>query len=138
MGLIAFLLAFVGAGPYTLLASRPICQDLDQIGIGPGADRSVTLVPSFQPWLPVQQPAVLAGNDLGLTLAMPATHAVRLTWARSDGTHYLYRNLFDPSDTGSLLILPLAELDDNYFEDRLDLQAGTYFCLLVMLNAASR
>ena len=134
MGLIAFLLAFVSVGPY-LWQVDPSAQDLDQIGIGPGADRSVTLAPPFQPWLPVQQSTILANNALGLTLTMPATtQAVRLMWARADGTRYrLYRNLFDPSDTGSFG-LPLAELDRSYFEDRLDLQAGTYFYSLVMLD----
>jgi oligopeptide transport system permease protein len=73
---------------------------------------------------------------MGLTLTMPATtQAVRLMWARADGVRYrLYRNLFDPSDTGSFG-LPLVELDRSYFEDRLDLQAGTYFYSLVMLDA---
>ena len=85
IGLIAFLLAFVSVGPY-LWQVDPSVQDLDQIGIGPGADRSVTLVPSFQPWLPEQQSTILADNDLGLTLTMLATtQAVRLMWARSDG-----------------------------------------------------
>ena len=135
MGLIACLLAFVSAGPH-LWQVDPSVQDLDQIGIGPGADRSVTLVPSFQPWLPEQQSTILADNELGLTLTMPATtQAVRLVWSRSDGMRYrLYRNLFDPSDTGSFG-LPLAELDRSYFEDRLDLQAGAYFYSLVMLDA---
>ena len=135
MGLIAFLLAFVSVGPY-LWQVDPSVQDLDQIGIGPGADRSVTLAPPFQPWLPEQQSTILADNAMGLTLTMPATtQAVRLMWARADGVRYrLYRNLFDPSDTGSFG-LPLAELDRSYFEDRLDLQAGTYFYSLVMLDA---
>ena len=135
MGLIAFLLAFVSVGPY-LWQVDPSVQDLDQIGIGPGADRSVTLAPPFQPWLPEQQSTILADNAMGLTLTMPATtQAVRLMWARADGVRYrLYRNLFDPSDTGSFG-LPLAELDRSYFEDRLDLKAGTYFYSLVMLDA---
>ena len=127
LGLIAFLLAFVSIGPY-LWQVDPSAQDLDQIGIGPGADRSVTLAAPFQPWLPEQQATTLDDNVLGFTLAMPATtQAVRLVWTMENSARYrLYRNLFDPSDTGSFG-LPLAELDRSYFEDRLDLQAGTYY-----------
>lgn len=135
LGLIAFLLAFVSIGPY-LWQVDPSAQDLDQIGIGPGADRSVTLAAPFQPWLPEQQATTLDDDFLGFTLAMPATtQAVRLVWTMEPGSRYrLYRNLFDPSDTGSFG-LPLAELDRSYFEDRLDLHAGTYYYSLVMLDA---
>ena len=80
LGLITFLLAFVSIGP-ALWPVDPSAQDLDQIGIGPGADRSVTLAAPFKAWSPKQQSVTLADNDLGFTLATPAnTQAVRLAW----------------------------------------------------------
>ena len=78
LGLIAFLLAFVSLGP-ALWRIDPSAQDLDQIGIAPGADRTVTLAAPFEPWNLQQQPATLSDNSLGFTLALPAsTQAVRL------------------------------------------------------------
>lgn len=135
LGLIAFLLAFVSIGP-ALWQVDPSAQDLDQIGIGPGADRTVTLAAPFEPWNPEQQILTRANNALGLTLAMPAnTQAVRLVWtATSAPRHRLYRNLFDPQTTGSLG-LPLVDRDQPWFEDRLDLQPGTYYYTLVPLSA---
>lgn len=135
LGLIAFLLAFVSLGP-ALWRIDPSAQDLDQIGIAPGADRTVTLAAPFEPWNPQQQPATLSDNSLGFTLALPAsTQAVRLAWAATGATRYrLYRNVFDPETTGSLG-LPLVERDQPWFEDRLDLQSGTYYYTLVPLTA---
>ena len=135
LGLIAFLLAFVSIGP-ALWQVDPSAQDLDQIGIGPGADRTVTLAAPFEPWNPEQQILTRANNALGLTLAMPAnTQAVRLVWTTTSAPRYrLYRNLFDPQTTGSLG-LPLVDRDQPWFEDRLDLQPGTYYYTLVPLSA---
>jgi oligopeptide transport system permease protein len=69
---------------------------------------------------------------------MPAnTQAVRLIWSQQgpQQTRYrLYRNLFAPNDTGSFG-LPLAVVDRSWFEDRLDLQPGTYHYTLVALDA---
>ena len=134
LGLITFLLAFVSIGP-ALWPVDPSAQDLDQIGIGPGADRSVTLAAPFKAWSPQQQSVTLADNDLGFTLATPAnTQAVRLAWtATGPARHRLYRNVFDPETTGSLG-LPLADRDQPWFEDRLDLQPGTYYYTLVPLS----
>ena len=42
--------------------------------------------------------------------------------------------MFDPETTGSLG-LPLVERDQPWFEDRLDLQSGTYYYTLVPLTA---
>ena len=92
--LIAFLLAFVSIGP-ALWQVDPSAQDLDQIGIAPGADRTVTLAAPFEPWNPAAtNPATLSNNALGLTLAMPAnTQAVRLVWTATGAPrHRLYRN----------------------------------------------
>ena len=134
LGLIGFLLAFVSIGP-ALWKVDPSAQDLKQIGIGPGAARKVILAAPLTPWLPQPQSLMLADNALGFTLATPAnTQAVRLHWASESGTRYrLYRNLFNPLDTGSFG-LPLADLDRDYFEDRLDLQAGGYYYSLVRLD----
>ena len=135
LGLITCLLAFVSIGP-ALWQVDPSAQDLDQIGIGPGADRTVTLAAPFEPWNPQQQPVTLADNAIGLTLATPAnTQAVRLAWAATGAArHRLYRNVFDPETTGSLG-LPLVDRDQPWFEDRLDLQPGTYYYTLVPLSA---
>ncbi len=141
MSLIVFLLAFVSIGP-GLWQVDPAAQHLDQIGIGPGADRQVTLAEPFQQWQPSISDIALADNPLGLTLAMPAnTQAVRLIWSEQvpqqqpQQTRYrLYRNLFAPKDTGSFG-LPLAVVDRSWFEDRLDLQPGTYHYTLVALDA---
>ena len=64
LGLITCLLAFVSIGP-ALWQVDPSAQDLDQIGIGPGADRTVTLAAPFEPWNPQQQSVTLADNALG-------------------------------------------------------------------------
>lgn len=137
LGLILFLLAFVTVGP-TVWTVDPSAQDVDQIGIGPGADRHVTLTAPLTPWEPqtMAPPTASTDNPLGFTLAEPATtQAVRLTWVDHDSPHRLYRNLFAPADTGSYG-LPLADLDTPYFEDRLDLQPETYYYTLVALDAA--
>ena len=137
LGLILALLAFVTVGPM-LWTVDPSVQDVDQIGISPGADRQVTLTTPFMPWEPeaLTPPTPSTGNPLGFTLAQSATtQSVRLTWADQDSTRRLYRNLFAPQDTGSFG-LPLADLDTPYFEDRLDLQPETYYYTLVALDAA--
>ena len=119
LGLILFLLAFVTVGP-TVWTVDPSAQDVDQIGIGPGADRQVILTTPLTPWEPQPWPHP---RPVPITrwalLAEPATtQAVRLTWVDHDSPHRLYRNLFAPADTGSYG-LPLADLDTPYFEDRL-------------------
>jgi oligopeptide transport system permease protein len=137
LGLILALLAFVTVGPMVWTVD-PSVQDVDQIGISPGADRQVTLTTPFIPWEPeaLTPPTPSTGNPLGFTLAQSATtQSVRLTWADQDSPRRLYRNLFAPEDTGSFG-LPLADLDTPYFEDRLDLQPETYYYTLVALDAA--
>jgi len=137
LGLILALLAFVTVGPMVWTVD-PSVQDVDQIGISPGADRQVTLTTPFIPWKPeaLTPPTPSTGNLLGFTLAQSATtQSVRLTWADQDSPRRLYRNLFAPEDTGSFG-LPLADLDTPYFEDRLDLQPETYYYTLVALDAA--
>lgn len=137
LALIAFLIAFVTLGP-AIWRVDPAAQDLDQIGISPGADRGATLAEPFSPWVPKLQELALAKNPLGFTLAMPATtQVVRLAWA-SDGApsrHRLYRNVFNPAETGSFG-LPLVDRDLAWFEDRLDLQPVTYYYTLMALDAA--
>jgi oligopeptide transport system permease protein len=135
LGLILALLAFVTLGP-VIWTVDPSAQDVDQIGLGPGADRKVTLAAPLMPWEPqtLITPAASADNPLGFTVVEPATtQAVRLAWAASGTSHRLYRNLFPPQDTGSFG-LPIADLDTPYFEDRLDLQPTTYYYTLVALD----
>ena len=96
-------------GPYTSGEVDPSAQDLDQIGIAPGAERRVTLAAPFRALESEQQATRLDDNVLGFTLAMPATtQAVRLGLVNGEcDSPSLYRNVFDPIDTGSLG-LPLA------------------------------
>lgn len=138
LGLILALMAFVTVGPVVWTVD-PSAQDLDQIGISPGADRSVTLAQPFTPWTPAQRLAATAlSADAGLSLAQPATtQAVRLIWPDAGTSYRLYRNIFNPQDTGAFG-LPLADLQQPYFEDRLDLQPGTYFYTLVTLDPAGQ
>jgi oligopeptide transport system permease protein len=94
LGLILALLAFVTVGPMVWTVD-PSVQDVDQIGISPGADRQVTLTTPFIPWEPeaLTPPTPSTGNPLGFTLAQSATtQSVRLTWADQDSPRRLYRN----------------------------------------------
>ena len=75
-----FLAGLCEHWPY-LWQVDPSAQDLDQIGIGPGADRSVTLAAPFETWLPTTSHQRWTTMFWALPLAMPAnTQAVRLVW----------------------------------------------------------
>jgi oligopeptide transport system permease protein len=112
----------------------PARQDIDQISLPPGTDRNAVVVAPYQPWF---GDANLAGE--GLRLAAPGTtQAVRLQWDVLPGAngHRVYRNLF-PVGPEYAYGIPLAEILNNdtlYFEDRLDLQPGTYFYSVVALG----
>jgi oligopeptide transport system permease protein len=146
--LIIGLVTFTLAGPY-LWTIDPSAQDLDQIGIAPGADRNVTIAPAYQPWYgPKNDQAYADDNALGLVLVGDATsQAVRLTWkntwkrdwngADNGQTNYgykIYRTLF-ALNPGDAFGLPLMETKNHYFEDRLDLQPSDYYYTVVALDS---
>jgi len=142
--LIIGLVTFTLAGPY-LWTIDPSAQDLDQIGMAPGADRNVTIAPAYEPWYgPTDDQAYANDNALGLTLVGDATsQAVRLTWqgawrgndyAQTDYGYKIYRTLF-PLDAGDAFGLPLMESKNHYFEDRLDLQPTDYYYTVVALDS---
>lgn len=127
------LLVFTLIGPL-LWTVDPARQDLDQISLPPGTDRTAVVVETYQPWFGDE---FLPGE--GLRLAEPATtQAVRLQWEILPGAngHRVYRNLF-PVGAELAYGIPLAEILNNetlYFEDRLDLSPGTYFYSVVALG----
>ena len=138
--LIIGLVTFTLAGPY-LWTIDPSAQDLDQIGMAPGADRNVTIAPAYQPWYgPTDDQTYANDNALGLTLVGNATsQAVRLAWRGNDYDqanygYKIYRTLF-PLDAGDAFGLPLMESKNHYFEDRLDLQPTDYYYTVVALDS---
>jgi len=136
--LIVGLLAFTFIGPM-IWTVDPSSQDVDQISIAPGADRSATLVKDYEPWYgELSEDFVANDNAVGLTFAeAPSTQSVRLSWQpqgqRAAGGYRIYRNLF-PITAGRSLGLPLAETQSLYFEDRLDLRPIDYYYSVVALN----
>lgn len=138
--LIIGLLLFTFVGPFVWTVD-PSAQDVDQISIAPGADRSATLVEDYQPWYgELSSGFVHNDNALGLTFARAtSTQAVRLVWqdqgATAPGGYRIYRNLF-PISPGGALGLPLAETQNLYFEDRLDLRPIDYHYSVVALDTS--
>ncbi len=139
--LIFGLITFTLAGPH-LWTIDPSAQDLDQIGMAPGADRNVTIAPAYQPWYGPTSDVIYADdNPLGLVLVGDATsQAVRLAWQETGlgagQTNYgykIYRTLF-ALNVGDAFGLPLMETQNHYFEDRLDLQPTDYYYTVVALD----
>ena len=136
--LIIGLLAFTFIGPM-IWTVDPSSQDVDQISIAPGADRSAILVKDYEPWYgELSEDFVANDNAVGLTLAVaPSTQSVRLSWQaqgeRAAGGYRIYRNLF-PITAGRSLGLPLAETQNLHFEDRLDLRPIDYYYSVVALD----
>src|SRR5690554_3349486 len=118
------LLLFAFAGPLVWRVD-PALQDVDQISIAPGADRTARIVAPYQAWDGVFAAAEYA-NTSGLRLAAePTTLAVRLQWDAVDGGeleraagYRVYRNHYPIAQTDSLG-LPLADIvngSDLYYE----------------------
>lgn len=132
------LLLFAFAGPLVWRVD-PAQQDVDQISIGPGADRAARVVAPFEPWDGVSVTPGYGGTADGLRLAAePTTLAVRLLWPEfGDATRYrVYRNHYPVARTGSFG-LPLADVAADtglFYEDRLDLKARTYHYSIVALD----
>lgn len=132
------LLLFAFAGPLVWRVD-PAQQDVDQISIGPGADRSARVVGPFQPWDGVSVEPEYAGASGGLRLAAePTTLAVRLLWQETATAagYRVYRNHYPLAQTSSFG-LPLADVTAGaglFYEDRLDLNARTYYYSIVALD----
>lgn len=120
------LLAFTVLGPMVWTVD-PAAQDVDQISLPPGANRTATIVAPYEPW---SGSSVLPISE-GLRLAdAPTSEAVRLVWDAVPGaaSYSVYRSLFDVGSDRALG-LPLVDLfgeATSYFEDRLDLTPRTY------------
>ena len=130
------LLLFTIVGPLVWQVD-PSVQDLDQISQPPWADRNATLVAPYKPW---SGESLEPGEGLR-TAQTPDTQVVRLVWdtmPTAEGGYRVYRNVF-PIGPERALGLPLGEQfnpDQTFFEDRLDLQATTYYYSVVPLSAA--
>ncbi len=129
------LLAFTLLGPF-FWAVDPAAQDVDQISLPPGTDRSARIVEPYAPWdgASVMPPAS------GLRLAQPGTtQAVRLAWDKTAGAagYQIYRNIF-PIGPENALGLPLGEnfsADQTRFEDLLALVPRAYFYTVVGIDS---
>ena len=144
--LVVALLAFTVLGPFVWTVD-PAAQDLDQISVPPGADRTATVAQDYTPWRGVTGTPI-EGGDMPLAPAtvsvaeVPTTNAVRLYWdpVPGAGGYRVYRNRFDPEPDGAMG-LPIAEIlnpANVSFEDRLDLKAQTYFYSVVALDGSGR
>jgi len=135
------LLLFTFAGPLVWQVD-PARQDVDQISVGPGADRRAVIVGLFQSWDGVSVDPVMAGGT-GLRLAAaPDTQSVRLIWNAIPGAsgYQIYRSHYEPSNIDALG-LPLAELTlpgQVSYEDRLDLRARPYFYAVAPIDGNGR
>jgi oligopeptide transport system permease protein len=128
------LLLFAFAGPL-IWRVDPAQQDLDQVSRPPGVDRSAVVVEEYTPWDGVSNLEQTSGLRLG---APATTQTVRLKWDILDGAngHRVYRNLF-PVGPEFAFGIPVAEFFNNdtlFFEDRLDVQPGTYYYSIVALD----
>lgn len=132
--IIIALMLFAGVGPW-LWPVDPARQDVDQISVGPGADRRAVVVEPWQPWNGRTVDADFVAQQTasaGLQLAFPPiTQGVRLLWPPIPGaeSYRLYRNHFTPVDASALGI-PIADFGPGAarsYEDRLDLQPRRYF-----------
>ncbi|MCE2461612.1 MAG: ABC transporter permease subunit [Pseudomonadales bacterium] len=140
--LVIALLAFTVLGPFVWTVD-PAAQDLDQISVPPGADRTATVADDYAPWRGVTATPIEGdgGPVAPATVTVdghPTTHSVRLYWdpVPGAGGYRVYRNILDPEPDGALG-LPIAEIlspANVSFEDRLDLKALTYFYSVVALD----
>jgi oligopeptide transport system permease protein len=117
--LVVLLMAFVILGP-VLWKQDPSRQWLSQISSGPVGAVSAKLVGDHGEWRPQQsvpQIAALAAH----------TEYVRLQWPGAGRSVAVYRNLASESGLG----MPLAQTDDSYYEDVLQLRPVKYRYTLV-------
>jgi len=128
------MLLFAVVGPLVWRVD-PAAQDVDQISVGPGADRRAFVIGPWETWDGETVDAAFTAQqdeNQGLRLAAaPVTQGVRLMWPEIPGavTYRLYRSHFAAVDVTALGI-PIADFAEGArraYEDRLDLQARQYF-----------
>ena len=108
-------------------------QDLNQTSKPPWADRSVTIVEPYTPWL--ARPAFTHWSESNqptdlAVVGEPTSEFVRLQWTPVEQAvnYTIYRNVIDPED--GPFGIPLATLNGaeiHTFEDRLDLKPRQYW-----------
>lgn len=138
LNIIIALMLFTFAGPLVWRVD-PARQDIDQISVGPGVDRSAIVVEPWQRW---DGQAAGQGNEAGAGLRLadePTTQSVRLLWTEVPGatSYRLYRNLFEVDDIDALGI-PMADFGPGgrrWYEDLLDLQPREYFYSVTAFDA---
>jgi len=139
--LIIGLLLFTFVGPLVWRVD-PALQDIDQISIAPGADRSAIVVDPFVAWDGVSIDEGYQG-DSGLSLTgNPTTQSVKLRWnAMPSASGYrVYRNNY-PTQNLAALGLPLLQINNTrqmFYEDRLDLRPQTYYYSIAALNESGQ
>lgn len=132
------LLAFTLIGPLLWTVDHAK-QNVDKISERPFTSTEAVLTIPLTPW----DTTNLSQPNESLVLAAPATtQTARLVWQTmpAASAYRIYRNIF-PYAKGEGLGLPLGETfrpTHTYFEDRLDLQAKTYYYTVVALDSQLR
>jgi len=135
--IIVALLLFALVGPL-LWSVDPARQDIDQISQAPGANRSATIVASYEYWggqMTDSAPEPVGSFNLG---DAPNSQVVRLVWDAIPGAfgYRIYRNIFALRND-RVFGLPLVDVTSplaGFYEDRLDLRPNTYYYTLVALD----
>ena len=133
--IVAGLLLFTLVGPL-LWRVDPANQDLDQLSMPPGADRTAFIVEPYRAWARARDVP-----GAGLRLAAEATtQSVRLVWdAEGQAVAFeVFRDIHQP--TQDALGIPLGEVlpaDGLAFEDRLALEPITYYYSIVPVDAGN-
>jgi len=138
LGIVVALLGFALFGPW-LWPVDPAAQDVDQISQPPGTDRSARLVEPLGAWNPEPSGATVTALELD---GPATTQAVRQRWPALPhaAAYRIYRNLY-PAERGAAFGLPLGEVAaeaPRAYEDRLDLQPGTWHYAVVALDEEGR
>lgn len=135
--IIVGLLVFTFIGPLVWQVD-PALQDIDQISIAPGADRGAIVVDPFVAW---DGETFDDGHQAGSGLSVagqPTTQSVKLHWDPMPGAegYLVYRNNYAPDnpDALGLPLLQINNVEQRYYEDRLDLRPRTYYYSVIALD----
>ena len=145
--ILLLLISFSLFGPL-FWAVNPAEQDLTQISQGPSFNKRALVIDSGEFWEPEESSleSINPGQkmfDLKLAIingntSIPHTESVKLMWAsdqRAD-SYEIYRHILKPSGEQDLG-LPLGESEDKlktFYEDRLQVEARTYFYSVLALD----
>ncbi len=133
------MLLFTILGPQVWRVN-PAEQDLLQVSSAPGADRSAVLVAPYRPWTNIPPAPIKPGLKL---VGQATTQKVQLIWAPIPGAadYRVYRDIIAPDRQAGIYGLPLGttgSASDTYYEDLLDLRAGTTYYSVVAMNAEGK